>query len=258
MDLAAAYDDLNAKYKHLKQLRMTEAERLLEEYRTKLEEVTQSAENYRAQMEPQLESALRTQDKLRDNNEIKNAQVRTLQRQLRECEENFQQIEQEKRVNAKTAAMEAVLASPDVTPDSAAAVSSLKMYENLTGFKIMPRDIYPRSNKEKPPTIWDCEHSGLHGTLRFTLTYDYANNDVTYCPNIDKKRDARLLKNLPDYLMEEIEFKRQFESKLFWRILNFNNDDTGTTHPPREPDQSYRKGVQDSRGVSSRKAHTES
>jgi len=46
---------LSAKYKHLKQLRVTEAERLLDEYRAKLEEATQSAENYRAQMEPQLE-----------------------------------------------------------------------------------------------------------------------------------------------------------------------------------------------------------
>jgi hypothetical protein len=48
---------------------------------------------------------------------------------------------------------------------------------------------------------------------------------VTYVPKIDRKRDEKLLKNLPDYLTDEIEFDREFESKFFWRILNFNNDD---------------------------------
>jgi len=62
--------------------------------------------------------------------------------------------------------------------------------------------------------------------LHFTLKYDYDNNLVTYTPSLDQKRDARLLESLPDYLQDEIEFERQFESKFFWRILNFNNDDS--------------------------------
>lgn len=159
--------------------------------------------------------------------------------------------------------MESVLASPDVTPNTASAISTIKMYENLSGFKLVPRDIFPRSNKEKIPAIWDCEHSGPRGSksfgplffechlnilflvflcfpdeinsvhlhalitiaLRFTLTYNYSTSMVTYVPKIDRKRDEKLLKNLPDYLTDEIEFDREFESKFFWRILNFNNDD---------------------------------
>ena len=61
--------------------------------------------------------------------------------------------------------------------------------------------------------------------LRFTLTYNYTTSVVTYVPKIDPKRDEKLLKNLPDYLTDEIEFNRELESKFFWRILNFNNDD---------------------------------
>ncbi|KAF9183627.1 hypothetical protein BGZ51_003894 [Haplosporangium sp. Z 767] len=223
--MAQALEDLNIKYMRLKNLRETEAEKNLKECRVQLEEVTRSAELYRAQTEPQLESALRSQEKLRDNSEVANAKVRTLQRQVREYEELFRQREQADKIRAKTASMESVLASPDVAPSSVAAVSTVKIFENLTGFKMVPRDISPRSPKDKFPTTWDCEQSGRRGTLRFTLTYDYTNNVVSYTPSLDPKRDAELLKTLPDYLTDEIEFDRQFESKFFWRMLNFNNED---------------------------------
>ncbi|KAG0315030.1 hypothetical protein BGZ97_008719 [Linnemannia gamsii] len=223
--LAAALDELKDKHRRLQQLRETDAERNLAECRAQLDETIRSAANYRAKIEPQLESALRVNEKLRENNEIANAKVRTLQRQVRDHEDTLKQRDQEDKIKAKTASMESVLASPDVTPNTASAISTIKMYENLSGFKLVPRDIFPRSNKEKIPAIWDCEHSGPRGTLRFTLTYNYSTSMVTYVPKIDRKRDEKLLKNLPDYLTDEIEFDREFESKFFWRILNFNNDD---------------------------------
>ncbi|KAG0072320.1 hypothetical protein BGZ89_007014 [Linnemannia elongata] len=223
--LATALDDLRDKYRRLQQLRETDAEQNLAECRRQLDETIRSAENYRAKIEPQLESALRTNEKLRENNEIANAKVRILQRQVRDRDDKMKQREQEDKIKAKTASMESVLASPEVTPNTASAISTIKMYENLSGFKLVPRDIFPRSNKDKVPAVWDCEHSGPRGTLRFTLTYNYTTSMVTYVPKIDPKRDEKLLKNLPDYLTDEIEFKREFESKFFWRILNFNNDD---------------------------------
>ncbi|KAF9930163.1 hypothetical protein FBU30_000831 [Linnemannia zychae] len=223
--LATALDDLREKYQRLQQLRETDAERNLADCREQLNDAIRSAANYRAKIEPQLESALRSNEKLRENNEIANAKVRTLQRQVRDFEHTIKQRDQEDRIKAKTASMESVLASPEVTPNTASIISIIKMYENLSGFKLVPRDFSSRSNKDKIPAVWDCEHSGPRGTLRFTLTYDYAMNMVTYVPKIEPKRDEKLLKNLPDYLMDEIEFDREFESKFFWRILNFNNDD---------------------------------
>ncbi|KAF9961063.1 hypothetical protein BGZ72_005021 [Mortierella alpina] len=220
--LAAAYEDMSAKYKHLKQLRVTEAERLLDEYRAKLEEATQSAENYRAQMEPQLESALRNQEKLRDKAEILNAQVRTLQRQLRDCEEKFrQQYEQEQKAKAKSSTVRSSSTSEETSAFGPA--NSIKDHEDRMCFKFVPRNAQPRSNKEKRPSVWDCENIGYHGTLRFTLTYDYTCDKVTYTPRIEEKRDAKLLKHLPDYLTEEIEFESRFENKLFENMLAFNN-----------------------------------
>ncbi|KAF9120601.1 hypothetical protein BGW39_011241 [Mortierella sp. 14UC] len=224
-ELAAALEELKDRYKRLQQLRETDAERNLAECRAQLEENIQSAANYRAKIEPQLESALRMNEKLRENNEIANAKVRTLQRQVRDREDTLKLRDQEEKIKAKTASMESVLASPDVTPHAASAISTIKMYENLSGFKLVPRDIFPRSNKDKIPSVWDCEHSGPRGTLRFTLTYNYTTGVVTYVPTIDPKRDEKLLKNLPDYLTDEIEFERESESKFFWRILNFNNED---------------------------------
>ncbi|KAG0226864.1 hypothetical protein B0O80DRAFT_208596 [Mortierella sp. GBAus27b] len=224
--LSASLDDLNAKYKRLKQLRETEAEKNLKDCRAQLEEATRNAEDYRLKVDPQLESAQRSQEILRENNEILNAKVRTLQRQLREYEEKFRQRDQEDRIKAKAATMESILASPDVTPTSVAKASTISLYENLSGLKVIPRDAPLHASKDKLPTTWDCEHSGPRGTLRFSLTYDNKNNKVSYTPYIDEKRDRKLLEYLPDYLTDEIEFDREFESKFFWRILNFNNDDT--------------------------------
>jgi len=62
--------------------------------------------------------------------------------------------------------------------------------------------------------------------LRFTLTYSTKSTLVTYSPIIDSKRDAELLKVLPNYLTVDIEFEKEYESKFFWRILNFNNEQT--------------------------------
>ncbi|KAF8982435.1 hypothetical protein BGZ46_001274 [Entomortierella lignicola] len=222
--LAAAYEELNAKYKRLKQLRETEAEKNLNECLAKLEESTRSAENYRAQTEPQLESGLRIQEKLRASNEELNANVRLLQRKVRDYEEKIRKREQEDKAKEKIVSMESVLASPDVTPSSAGALSTIKMIENLSGFKTIARDIFPRSSKDTIPKVWDCEHSGPRGTLRFTLTYDYTTNKVSYCPILDRKKDEELIRLLPDYLTDELEFNREFESKFFWRVLNFNHE----------------------------------
>ncbi|ORY95165.1 hypothetical protein BCR41DRAFT_390828 [Lobosporangium transversale] len=225
--LEAAYHELNTKYKRLKQLKETDAEKNLEDYRAKLEEANCSAENYRTRIEPQLESALRTQEKLRDNNEVLNAKVRTLQRQLREYEEKIRQRELEDKAKAKTASLESILASPEVTPTSTGVMSTIKMYENLSGLKVIPQDIYPLSSSRNTlPKVWDCEHSGPHGTLCFTLTYDYEKKCVSYEPHLDATRDEKLMQVLPEYLTTDIEFDQEFESKFFWRILNFNHEDS--------------------------------
>jgi hypothetical protein len=94
--------------------------------------------------------------------------VRTLQRQVREYEEKNRLREQEERLKAKTASMESILASPDVTLPSTANASTINLYENLSGLKILPRDVHTQSSKEKLPTTWDCEHSGPRG-CKFVL-----------------------------------------------------------------------------------------
>ncbi|GJJ77991.1 hypothetical protein EMPS_10350 [Entomortierella parvispora] len=223
-EVIAAMQDVQGRFKFLKQLRHTEAETHLGECRAKLEEVTESAENYRRQIEPQLQSALQSQQVLRDINETLNAKVRTLERELRDARKKLEQKEREERIKTKDASIVSVLASPDVTPRSAITISTLHMFENLSGFKITPKDISSRSAKERVPSIWDCEHTGKRGTLRFTLTYSTTSSLVTYSPKIDSKKDAELLQFLPNYLTVDIEFEKEYESKFFWRILNFTNE----------------------------------
>ncbi|KAG0230339.1 hypothetical protein BGW41_002559 [Actinomortierella wolfii] len=209
--LQAAYDDLKEQYNHLQSLRTTEAERHMEEYRVKLQAANRTLEQYKSKVEPQLE-------------------VRSLQHQLRDYEAKEKQRAKEDRARERTLSMEKLLASPDVNRQSASLVKTMAMYQNLTGLKVTPCNEHlwgtpsPSYPNETHPETWECEHTGPLGTLRFSLSYDTKTDLVTYTPSIDPDKDARLIQSLPEYMTVEIEFERQFESKLFWRILNYNHD----------------------------------
>ncbi|KAF9160959.1 hypothetical protein DFQ26_005022 [Actinomortierella ambigua] len=209
--LQAAYEDLKGRYSHLTSLRTTEAEQHLEEYRYKLQAANRELEQYRTKVEPQLE-------------------VRTLQHQLREYEAKEKQRAMEDRTRERTVSMEKLLASPDVNRQSASFVKAMETYQNLTGLKVTAcnQHLWGSPSATHPskihPETWECEHSGPLGTLRFSLSYDSNTDLVTYVPSIDRVKDAKLLQALPEYMTVEIEFERQFESKLFWRILNYNHD----------------------------------
>jgi len=90
--------------------------------------------------------------------------VRTLQRELRDSLKKVEQKESQEKLRAKEASIASVLASPDVTPRSAIAMSTIHMFENLSGFKITPKDISPGSAKERVPSVWECEHTGKRGS----------------------------------------------------------------------------------------------
>ncbi|KAG0087807.1 hypothetical protein BGZ93_010201 [Podila epicladia] len=217
--LTAALEEVEAKYNHLKKLRMTDAETHLEDYRQKLEEATTSAEQYRTQTEQLLTSAERMQEKLRDSKEVLNAKVRTLEQQVREYERKEKARAQEDKKRARTTDMESVLASPGVTPNMAAHARTIHMYEDITGIKITPRP----DSRSSPNAVWDLEHTGNFGTLHFSLTYN-ADETVEYKPYLQKDKDAKLIKSLPEYLTDEITFDKSYESKFFWRLMNYNHD----------------------------------
>ncbi|KAG0035419.1 hypothetical protein BGZ81_007963 [Podila clonocystis] len=198
--LTAALEEVEAKYNHLKKLRMTDAETHLEDYRLKLEEATTSAEQYRTQTEQLLT-------------------FRTLEQQVREHERKEKTRAQEDKKRARTTDMESVLASPGVTPNMAAHARTIHMYEDITGIKITPRP----DSRSSPNAIWDLEHTGNFGTLHFSLTYN-VDETVEYKPYLHKDKDAKLIKSLPEYLTDEITFDKSYESKFFWRLMNYNHD----------------------------------
>ncbi|KAF9326621.1 hypothetical protein BG006_009972 [Podila minutissima] len=198
--LTAALEEVEAKYNHLKKLRMTDAESHLEDYRQKLEEATTSAEQYRTQTEQLLT-------------------FRTLEQQVREHERKEKARTQEDKKRARTTDMESVLASPGVTPNMAAHARTIHMYEDITGIKITPR----LDSRSSPNAIWDLEHTGNFGTLHFSLTYN-TDETVEYKPYLQKDKDAKLIKSLPEYMTDEITFDKSYESKFFWRLMNYNHD----------------------------------
>lgn len=60
--------------------------------------------------------------------------------------------------------------------------------------------------------------------LCFTLTYNHAEESIQYNPYLQKDKDAKLIKSLPEYLTDEITFNKNYESKFFWRLINYNHE----------------------------------
>ncbi|UNI22086.1 hypothetical protein JDV02_008008 [Purpureocillium takamizusanense] len=73
--------------------------------------------------------------------------------------------------------------------------------------------------------MFDCIQTGRNGTLHFKLALEraeggdsYEDVQFTYKPQLDTDRDGELMEMLPDYLREEITFPRAHASKFYSRV----------------------------------------
>ncbi|MCJ1421519.1 hypothetical protein MMC32_007883 [Xylographa parallela] len=105
----------------------------------------------------------------------------------------------------------------------AAQVAQLKeeLYADLTGLILRGVD------RMEDVDVYDCIQTGRNGTLHFKLavatdtsaTVSYEETEFTYTPRLDSNRDRDLLDILPDYLTEEITFSRQNAAKFYSRVV---------------------------------------
>ncbi|ODH13039.1 hypothetical protein ACO22_07663 [Paracoccidioides brasiliensis] len=105
----------------------------------------------------------------------------------------------------------------------AAQIAQLKedLYSDLTGLII--RD----AKKRESDHLYDCIQTGINGTLHFKLAvaHDVENTsfeaaEFHYFPLLDPNRDRDLVDILPEYLSIDITFPRQHASVFYSRVVD--------------------------------------
>lgn len=222
--ITKAHADLEYRYDELKNLRETTAERNLRDYESASEKRSRASEKLITQLEEQLE--LYTSDpsskpikrvdsaeeKAKDNliSELK-IKVRTLERDL------SAEIENSKSLSSRLAkSSRGQTSAPEPSEPSNSTRQSLELYEELTGMLIRKVTV------EEGETTLECLHSGKNGTLHFKLVQVQSQpNLLHYKPLLDENRDRALIQLLPEYLTDDISFKKDVAQLFFWRVLNF-------------------------------------
>ena len=128
------------------------------------------------------------------------------------------------------------LSAPATAASARAAVEAMQansqmaqlkedLYGDLTG--LLVRSALRQGGHE----MYDCIQTGRNGSLHFKLCID--EDDVggdsvngetesaqfVYTPQLDARRDAALIEQLPDYLVEEISFPRMQAAKFYKRVM---------------------------------------
>ncbi|CAO3645223.1 unnamed protein product [Cunninghamella echinulata] len=94
----------------------------------------------------------------------------------------------------------------------------VKFYSKFTGLEVLNHEATQNGDEII------CRQHGYIGSLTFKLT---TNNDdetkITYQPLLEENDTNVLLKYLPDYFTEEIQFKKQDSDLFIWRLLTHLN-----------------------------------
>ncbi|KAK9422456.1 putative Chromosome segregation protein Csm1/Pcs1-domain-containing protein [Seiridium unicorne] len=244
-ELTRKYENLEVKYRDLREIGVKEAEhnydRLKKQGEERANTANQLIETLKAQLAAQTELAKEGQ-RLKQQLEASEKKAADLQDEVVEASKSLSEAKTEiKSLSTRLAASRTAEASAAKIPSSAmkgnvgdkrllanaeAAVQSAHMkedlYADLTGL------IVRGFKREKDDEVYDCLQTGRNGTLHFKLaiTPDDKSEDLDeaqflYLPQLDSSRDSDLLEVLPDYLTEEITFPRTHAAKFYSRVMKF-------------------------------------
>ncbi|KAI0132374.1 chromosome segregation protein [Xylariales sp. AK1849] len=247
-DLSRKYENLEIKYRDLREIGVKEAERNYDKLRRQGEERTNTAnhliEALKAQLAAQTELAKEGQ-RLKQQLEASESKAADLQIKVTEITGSLSEAKAEiKTLSTKLAASRAAENASTKVPGSAikgnmgnsrllvnaeaaAQLGQIKedLYGDLTGLII--RGV----KREKNDEIYDCIQTGRNGTLHFKLSItpdeeseDFDEAQFMYMPQLDPNRDRALIDLLPEYLVEEITFPRPHAAKFYARVMKSLTD----------------------------------
>lgn len=241
-ELTRKCENLEAKYRDLRDIGVKEAERNYDKLKKQGDERANTAnqliETLKAQLAAQTELAKEGQ-RLKQQLEASESKVAGLENKITEMTTSLSESKTEiKALSTKLAASRAAEAANAKVPGSAmkgntanktqlanaeAAIQVAQMkedlYADLTG--LIVRGV--KQNKDEE--IYDCIQTGRNGTLHFKLsirsenTSDFDEAQFMYMPQLDINRDKALIELLPDYLVEEITFPRPHAAKFYARVM---------------------------------------
>ncbi|ETS83314.1 hypothetical protein PFICI_05190 [Pestalotiopsis fici W106-1] len=244
-ELTRKYENLEVRYRDLRDIGVKEAEhnydRLKKQGEERAHTANQLIETLKAQLAAQTELAKEGQ-RLRQQLDAAETRASKLEDDLAGKSKSLADSKSEvKTLTTRLAAARAAEAATVKVPGSAmkgnvadkrllanaeAAVQSAQMkedlYADLTG--LIVRGI----KRDQDDEVYDCIQTGRNGTLHFKLsvTPDDQSDDLDevqfmYMPQLDEDRDSDLLDILPDYLTEEITFPRTHAAKFYSRVMKF-------------------------------------
>ncbi|KAL1903021.1 hypothetical protein Sste5346_000934 [Sporothrix stenoceras] len=261
-ELTKKYDTLEARYRDLKEIGVKEAERNFDRLKKQGEDRAKASNELIASLKAELASF---RDLAKDGAKNKReweasearaadlkAQVGELKKALDDAKAASKTLST-KLAAARTAAEMPSLPAGMTMPGSAikassksssvparAAVEAMQansqmaqlkedLYGDLTG--LLVRSALRQGSRE----MYDCIQTGRNGSLHFKLCIDEDeagdggsgedSAQFVYTPQLDARRDAALIEQLPDYLVEEISFPRMQAAKFYKRVMQALTED---------------------------------
>ncbi|RMZ87635.1 hypothetical protein DV736_g5143, partial [Chaetothyriales sp. CBS 134916] len=243
-DITRKFENVELKYRNLKEVGIGEANANMEKLRQRSEASTLASNELIASLKKELAAQAplaRDAQKIKaqmHTQEAEMAKLRTTATELAGClaaAQNEIKALQAKLAAARASSVTAEGRTPAreskketrlalVPASEAVQMAQMKeeLYSDLTG--LIVRNVKRSADGD----TYDCIQTGRNGTLHFKLFVDaesaknasFEETDFLYTPLLDANRDRDLIELMPTYLTEEITFARQNAAKFYGRVLD--------------------------------------
>ncbi|RMD41692.1 hypothetical protein DV735_g3462, partial [Chaetothyriales sp. CBS 134920] len=243
-DITRKFENVEAKYRSLKEVGVSEANANMEKLRQRWEASTLASNELIASLKKEMAvqaPLARDAAKIRAQLQSQEAEMAKLRTTATELAGSLAAAQNEiKALQAKLAAARASSVAADgrtpareskretrpalASGPEAAQTAQMKeeLYSDLTG--LIVRSVKRSADGD----TYDCIQTGRNGTLHFKLFVDaedaktasFEETDFLYTPLLDANRDRDMIELMPTYLTEEITFARQNAAKFYGRVLD--------------------------------------
>ncbi|KAG5301664.1 chromosome segregation protein (Pcs1) [Histoplasma ohiense] len=253
-DMTKKYENMDMKYRNLREVGILEANSNVEKLRKQCESNNAASNELIASLKKELtmktslaKESHTLQKQLQDRDDeiaeleakikqlssgLTNAQneIKGLQTKLaasRTAATNVEYVTSSKgpgsaaKTNSSGASRTIVMGSAEAAHVAQIAQLKEDLYSDLTGLII--RD----AKKQESDHLYDCIQTGINGTLHFKLavahdseTKNFEEAEFHYFPLLDPNRDRDLVDILPEYLSIDITFPRQHASVFYSRLVD--------------------------------------
>ncbi|KAL9106181.1 MAG: hypothetical protein Q9227_008773 [Pyrenula ochraceoflavens] len=239
-DITKKFENVDMKYRNLKEVGITEANANVEKLRLQCEATTKASNDLITALKKELatqSSIAQESRKYQKTLSTRETEVGSLRSNVAELTASLSTAQNEIRaLQAKLAASrssveashskpppgsamkrQAPSKTPNLSSSEAAQVAQLKedLYSDLTGLII--RGV----KKTDEGDLYDCIQTGRNGIEDPDgQQTSFEETEFLYIPLLDDNRDRDLLEVLPEYLTEEITFSRQHASKFYSRVVD--------------------------------------